>query len=450
MQDQKIHFSQFKPENLFFEKVISKKSQPAIDKNNPAAGPVQHTYYEIDIRYKYEIVENGQNKEIVDALRIEGCECFTNQGIVIKSTGDRRQASLLSRFDCNRDDVKNFVLAENSFWKLFYIASTDHLFKNKANIPAISKIVSKAGMEGAYTNPIYFPRNDVTGEVFEGKNPSRFFDLNMAKENSLTSRGTPFSIPTPKGTVDDIGNPIYNQIVPWDILTADKNVKFSFVPVILIDKIMITSKVALRAKILSAVITEITKSNNVTQNETLQSMQQNEKLLQSVQYQVASLTSAIKNSLTVKSEEPPKSSVQQQNLLQPPSSQSNIETDKPAPNIPIYQSVPNVQSEQQQNFPSYTQQPNVPIYQPAPNVQNYQPDQQQNFQSYNQQPNLQVEQTFNNPNIYSQHSDISNVKLPSSNIPSIIPKPINNLTNQLNNGPVIANIPTIPSIIANK
>ena len=419
MQSRQINYTEFKVENLIISNISQKNSKPAIDPKNPAAGPVSHVYYEIEIKYKYEFIEDGVKKESIDVLQVEGSECYTNQGIVIKTDNEgRTQASILAYFDLTKPETKNFVTNEKvngvnvGFWSLFYEAITDFLFKNRGSIPVLSKLSTKASLEGAFSYPIFYPRDKSTSDIIEGRNPSKFIDLvNIGKEGSPTRRETLFTIPAQPGTVDSLGNPVYSQTVPWNILKADQGVKFSFIPLFKFDKIIITSKVSFKTLALSAVITDIAKSNSSNnQTATLKNLQQNTKLVQSVQHQVSDLLAGLKLSVP----DIPKIVVTNNNQ-QPSTEQS------------------------QQGIPQLPQFTNPQVPQQFTNSQQGISQPEQQFTNSQQQQFTNPQQQFTNPQQDQQPTY-------DTSVPSIIPKPVNNLASQLAAGPIMTKIPGIPTL----
>ena len=89
---------------------------------------------------------------------------------------------------------------------------------------------------GMFKNPIYWPRDEVTGEKIKGKSPSLWLKLRNGKTN--------------KTLFTDLNG----HIVDWKLLT---NVDVTLVPLLHFEKIYIGSKASLQVHLASAIILKI-------------------------------------------------------------------------------------------------------------------------------------------------------------------------------------------------
>lgn len=319
MKAYKIHYSQFDENKLIFPNTTTKQTKPAPDPNNPSAAPVSYEYFEIEMKYIYDDVDiNGNPTQVVEEFNVEGCECYTNYGITIKEKNGIKNASVLAYFDLTKPETQDFVSFDDiitqtpegpkshkSFWSKFYNAVTNYLFSKRGNFTYLAKISTKAGFEGVFPYPIYYQKDKATCEIIRGKNPSKYFDLiNFGEEGTPTRKESEFTIPAPPGSVDNLGKPVYKQVVPWKILKQESGNKFSFIPLLKMNKLTITkSGVSLKTYATTGVITDITRSSFGNQDETLQNIQKDASKLNSIQNQVAALLGGLNLSHPAKTTE---------------------------------------------------------------------------------------------------------------------------------------------------
>jgi len=129
---------------------------------------------------------------------------------------------------------------------------------------------------GLFKNPIYYPRDQVTGNLIEGKNPSIYLKL-FKRGFGATEEKTLFT--------DLSGNPIR-----WELL---EGVEMRFIPLVQFEKIYVGGgKASLQLKIVSAVVTWIAAKNTVTkQTDTIKHIiNSNPKAAETLAEQIAKLT----------------------------------------------------------------------------------------------------------------------------------------------------------------
>lgn len=89
---------------------------------------------------------------------------------------------------------------------------------------------------GVFKNPIYWPRDEVTGEKIKGRNPSLWVKLHNYKNNRT------------------LFTDLNGEVIDWKLLT---DVDITFVPLLHIEKIYIGSKATLQIYLASAVVIRI-------------------------------------------------------------------------------------------------------------------------------------------------------------------------------------------------
>jgi len=140
---------------------------------------------------------------------------------------------------------------------------------------------------GQFKSKVYFPRDDVTKEIINGKNPTIWLDLKSGGYNRTLY-------------TDLNGNPI-----DWNLL---KNVNLELVPMIHVEKIRLSAKNTYKMYLASAIVTKITPAGTVSrQKTTLERLKQKygAKLQDQVEDQLAQLRLNRQNELAAETMDSP-------------------------------------------------------------------------------------------------------------------------------------------------
>lgn len=197
-------------------------------------------YYQIPLMYNTGTNEN----RILNDFQIEGCEMDTAFGIQDKpAPNGRLEQSVMCRFDPNNADQNRFIetigqVHAGCAYILAQMKGTVKLYNFNA------QMAEATGLK----NPVYRPRDDVTGEPIQGRAPSMFL--------KLFNRGKPPMVEQTLFT-DLEGKPI-----PWALL---KGVEMKFIPLIHIRRIYVGGgKASIQMDVVSAIVTSIRARNTTT------------------------------------------------------------------------------------------------------------------------------------------------------------------------------------------
>lgn len=244
---------------------------PAEKKQIPGSGkdgsPAQY-YHQIPLMYNY----GTDDKRLLDDFLLEGCEMTSKGGIQSKQgQSGRMEYSIMVSYDTNNVDQSQFLDCINKVHGgAAYILGTMKgavgMHEFQVNLPTAT----------GFKNPIYRPRDEMTGELIQGRQPSSFW--------KLFQRGKP---PMGEQTLftDPDGKPI-----PWSLLSG---VELKFIPLIHIKRIYIGGgKASLQMELISAVVTLARPRNTATrQVSTLNQLKENRpQLSDQVAAQLAKLT----------------------------------------------------------------------------------------------------------------------------------------------------------------
>lgn len=230
MTDTYVTSTDFKPSFL-------RGSEP--DAKNIPNQPGQ-SYSEIKLSYNY----GTEEQPIITGCYFELPEIECN-GIVTREdqkTGKngpytKVSSSQMIRFNLQNEEVRECL---EKFDQLHSRAS--HIIgKYKGKLKMHDFDPERPG--SSFKNPIYYARDENTGEKIKGRNPSLWVKLNNWSGNK-----TLFT--------DLNGTPIN-----WDVL---KDVDMKMVPLLHVEKIYIGSKASLQLRLTSAIVTEIHAANTVT------------------------------------------------------------------------------------------------------------------------------------------------------------------------------------------
>ncbi len=201
---------------------------------------------------------------------------------------------------------KNGSYVKKSYSQMIVFDLSDPEFKNESQI-AINKLdeahakacqllsIRKGKVKmhdfdpnrpgGMFKSPVYRPRDEESGDILPGRNPSLWVKLRNYRNN--------------KTLFTDLNG----KVVDWSLLS---DVDITFVPLLHIEKIYIGSKASLQVYLASAIITKIVGVNTETkQMSTLERLKQKKAgLADAVEAQLAELRMARQDMLSAGTEMP--------------------------------------------------------------------------------------------------------------------------------------------------
>jgi len=318
---------------------------PSEQKTIPGTGPEAKPpcppqfYYQIPLMYN---TGTPENRALNDFL-LEGCEMDTGAGIQSKpGQSGRVEHSVMCTFDPNNKEQMAFIETMNGIhsgcaYILFAMKGPIKLYNFNIydnNKQYDAKMTEATGLK----NPVYFPRDQMTGNPIQGRKPSMFLKL-FSREKAPMVEQTLFT------GLD--GKPI-----PWALL---QGVEMKFIPLIHVKRIYVGGgKGSIQMEVVSAVVTSIRARNTTTrQTGTIDRLKQaRPELPDMVAAQLAKLTT------------------DRQDQMMPPAQQQQGTND---PNQPTFGGiVPTGPRPQIQGQPQMTQQGQLPAIPPLG-----MPDQQQ-------------------------------------------------------------------------
>lgn len=206
---------------------------------NPPSAP--QFYYQIPLLYNFG--EPIENRKLNDFL-FEACEMDSKFGIQSKvGQSGRPEHSIMVTLDGNIADQARFIETTGQLHAgCAYILGQ---MKGGVKLPLFNAQMAEAtGLK----NPVHRPRDEVTGELIQGRNPSMFL--------KLFSRGKPPMVEQTLFTGLD-GKPI-----PWTLLTG---VEIKFIPLIHVKRIYVGGgKASIQMEVTSAVVTSVRARNTST------------------------------------------------------------------------------------------------------------------------------------------------------------------------------------------
>ena len=254
-----IIYDEYKPESLTASKPESKQIPNSIPAQN---------YHVINLEYNY----GTEESPIFRPFEMELCEFHTSTGVISKSSNnpDKMDESIMIKFDINnKEQFESMDAIRGVYTKCASIL---------AGVKGIVKMhtFDSKTPESGFRNPIYYPRDDVTGEIIPGRSPSTFLKLFNRTNNNNTEQ-TLF--------VDPKNKPVDKKLL--------LSVEMSFIPLIHFKRLYIGSgKCILQMEMKSAIITDIRPRNTQSkQIYTINKLNQNNPELENkVASQLARLT----------------------------------------------------------------------------------------------------------------------------------------------------------------
>ena len=217
------------------------------EKMVPGTGPGTEkppaVYYQVPLLYNY---GHGENKSLNDFM-LEGCELESSFGIQSKpGQSGRMEHTLMTKINMNDAEQARFVdsigqIHAGCCYILGQMKGAVKMFDFNPQAPG-----------GLFKNPIYRPRDEITGDYIPGRAPSIFF--------KLFSRGkAPYAEQTLFTGLDE-------KPIPWTLL---QNVEMKFIPLIHIKRVYVGGgKASLQMEVVSAIVTSIRARGTATRQST--------------------------------------------------------------------------------------------------------------------------------------------------------------------------------------
>jgi hypothetical protein len=187
---------------------------------------------------------NPIENRVLNEFIIEGCEMDSKFGIQSKpGVSGRLEHSIMCTFDGNNGDHARFLetlgtIHAGCAYILGQVKGAVKLFNFNPDM------AEATGLK----NPVYHPRDAVTGAVLQGRNPSMFL--------KLFSRGKPPMVEQTLFTGLD------TKPIPWTLLTG---VEMKWIPLLHVKRIYVGGgKGSIQLEVISAVVTAIRARNTET------------------------------------------------------------------------------------------------------------------------------------------------------------------------------------------
>ena len=252
-------FTNFQPTHL-------KGSEPKEKTIETGNAPIK--FKNIFLQYNY----GTDEKPIIDQCYYE-CPPIRTYGGINKQVDEKQgrdgnpyiKESYSMMFSFNIQDQESQQCLQK--WDELFMATSHIMGQYKGKLNMFDYDPARPG--STYKNPMYYKRDQVSGERLAGHNPSLWVKLNNYSTN--------------KSLFTDVnGEPI-----DWGLLY---NVEATMIPLIHIEKIYVGTKPSLQLKLISAIITDIAPINSKSrQTRTLDKLKAKGGLADSVASQLASL-----------------------------------------------------------------------------------------------------------------------------------------------------------------
>jgi hypothetical protein len=219
---------------------------PSEQKTIPGTGPQANPpsapqyYYQIPLMYNFGTPEN----RILNDFLFEGCEMDTQFGIQSKpGQSGRLEHSVMCRFDANNAEHNRFIESMNQLH-----GGCAFILQQMKGAVKLYNFNAQMAEATGLKNPIYRARDEVTGEVVQGRAPSMFLKL--------------FSRGKPPMTEETLFTGLDGKPIPWALM---RNVEMKFIPLIHIKRLYVGGgKASIQMEVVSAVVTSIRARNSTT------------------------------------------------------------------------------------------------------------------------------------------------------------------------------------------
>ena len=222
---------------------------PSEQKTIPGTGPqavppsAPQYYYQVPLMYNFGTPE----VRILTEFLFEGCEMDTQFGIQSKAgQSGRMEHSVMCRFDVNNPEHNRFIesigqIHAGCAYILQQMKGAVKLYNFNAQTPQMAEAT---GLK----NPVYRARDEVTGDVIQGRAPSMFL--------KLFSRG---KAPMVEQT---LFTDLNGKTIPWALM---ENVEMKFIPLLHVKRIYVGGgKASIQMEVVSAIVTSIRARGTAT------------------------------------------------------------------------------------------------------------------------------------------------------------------------------------------
>ncbi len=221
------------------------------------------TYQQLPLLYNY-----GTNEEpLMDALYLEGPKLKSTQGISAKMFNGKEVHSIGVRFPEADPEALAFLQALGQL----YVRTAQLLMHNKQQ--GLVKIdINQQTLPGLYKDPVYRPKDPLTGEILPGRTASIYHKLNATNYGRT------------------LFTDLQGEKIEWSLL---ENAEIEFIYLVHISSIYIGGgKASLQMKMESAVVLSVVGAGSVTrQGSTIEAVvAQDPGLRDKVKEQIAKLT----------------------------------------------------------------------------------------------------------------------------------------------------------------
>jgi hypothetical protein len=234
MSNQFVDYENYSPENMKgsepIPKEITKTKGKEVEKIK---------YHELKLSYNY---GDSKNPNIQDVY-FEGCVVIAN-GFTSKEEEAMGKKGPYIKKECSMMQVFNVVDPEFKDDSLNCINKITELYKKARQIIFTHRNKLKMhdfiaeGQGGLFKYPIYWPRDEVTGEIVEGKNPNIWVKMRTGNYNKT------------------IFTDLNGNNVEWSLL---KGSEVTMIPLYHFEKIYLGTKMSLQIYLSSAVVIKIKK-----------------------------------------------------------------------------------------------------------------------------------------------------------------------------------------------
>lgn len=259
------HFKYKNFDKLKMSLTPSEKKETTSKDSKEGAGQ-KIVYYVIQVLYNYGTVTE---------FKVELCKLNSAFGIQVKDAqnGAGKDYSIMVKFNTANDEQKECV----DFFDQLYMECGKQLFPVRGSVKLAGFNASSMDLMEAtgLKPPVYRPRDDSTGELIVGRQPTMFFKLfRRGKEPNI---------------IQTLFVGLDGKAIPWELLIGSE---IEFVPLILVKRMFFGTKNSIQMEMLSAVVTSLKAPNTETnQTDTINEIiNENPVALENVLNQIALLS----------------------------------------------------------------------------------------------------------------------------------------------------------------
>jgi hypothetical protein len=289
------------------------------------------TYYDVPLRYNYGTPENP----LYDEFLMEWPEVDSRYGITENTNQQGRiEFSIMVSFPPT-DKMKTLLAKHDEIY--FGCAQLLQQIRTKVKKHNFNGSDINMAKTSGLKEIIYYPRDEATGELKSGKNPSCFLKLYKRTTKSSGEEKTLFTQLTKKldassvPVLDNEGNPVWTSVpIDWSLL---KNVEMKFIPLVHYKRIYVGNTLSIQCEVRSAVVTSVRSKNSESiQTFTMKRLiDRNADSLNLLNEQLAKLSADRQSTITpvVKAQATTEEQSTEQQKVQGPSSEDSVGSMQP-------------------------------------------------------------------------------------------------------------------------